>query len=370
MIATAPDGRLFDTVTGLFVSNGVATDPAAGLPVDYAAQKALAAAQAAGDQAAVAAAQAKLNQMQALPAQPPGGGGGGGASAPPPDPWNSTRQSAFDRISGAFSRWGIDMNGSGLSAQLRQWILDDRSDEGIITEFRNSSAYAARFTGMADLVKKGQAISEAEYIAQERAYRGVMQQWGIPSGFYDDPTDYGRFIANGVSVKELDDRIKDAKTFMDANAPAEYKQALSMYGITDGGMLAYVLDGDKAQSLITQQVKAAAFKGASDMNGFGLDKAGAEKYGSTLGANFDSFGVDQRMQLDSTLSGLGDIAKNQEKLAQIDREQFTRSDTLDAELLSDSSKKAASQKRALRETARFNGAAGVNSGSLSRQGSV
>lgn len=309
-----------------------------------------------------------------------------GTTAPPPAPtvdpndrngngipdWYEAEQerrrtSAFDTLNAMFKQWGIDMDGTGLAAQVRDWVWGDKSQDAIIMEFRNTKAYNDRFTGMADLIKRGQFMSEAEYIQQERSYRNVMTQWNLPTNFYDDYKDYGRFIANGVSVKELDDRIRSAKTFLDENAPAAYKQALaSMYGVSEGDMLAYVLDGDRAQSLIVKQVKATAFAGAGSVAGFSLDTAEAEKYGATLGQNFDAFGADQRTQLESTLSELGIQARNDVRLGSIDQENVTMEDTLDAEILSDTTKKLASRRRALREAGRFAGTSAVTTGSLSR----
>jgi hypothetical protein len=121
---------------------------------------------------------------------------------------------------------------------------------------------------------------------------------------------------------------------------------------------------------VNKQIKTAAFQGASDMQGFGLDAASAAKYGGTLGAQFDRFGTDQRIALEQTLGKLGVQARNDQRLATIDKEQFSLSDTLDAELMSDTTKQLQSQKRALREKSRFDGSSAITTGSLSRKGGV
>lgn len=276
------------------------------------------------------------------------------------------RTSAFDTLNAMFKTWGIDMDGTGLAAQVRDWVWGDKSEDAIIMEFRKSDAYNKRFTGMADLVKRAQFMSEAEYISLERDMRNVMNSWNIPKGFYDDYTDFGRFIANGVSVKEIDDRIRSAQTFLDTGASSEYKDALRALGIDDTGLLAYVLDGDRAQSIITQQMKQTALAGAANQFGFDIDAAESDRYSSWMGQQFDSIGVDQRAALEKTLAELGTIAMNDERLASIDREAFQREDTLDAELMNDQSKRLASQRRALREAGRFSGSSAVTTGSLSR----
>lgn len=277
------------------------------------------------------------------------------------------RASAFDEMYGTFRDLGIDVDGSGLAAQLRSWVYADKSAASIMLELRKTKAYNDRFTGMADLIKRGQAISEAEYIAQERAYGNVMRQWGLPTGFYDDPTDFGRHIANGVSVKELDDRIRSAKTFLDRDADPYYKSALQAMGIDTGSMLAYVLDGDRAQAVIARQFKEAAFKGAADKNNFDLTTEDASLYGATLGQQYDTIGVDQLASLEKTLSEAGLVADNQDRLAAIDGDTaYARKDILDAQMLNDNNKLLASQRRAEREKARFGGSSAFGPGSLTR----
>lgn len=276
------------------------------------------------------------------------------------------RTSAFDTLTSMFKSWGIDLDGTGLAAQVKSWVWEDKSPDAIVMEFRKSDAYNKRFTGMADLIKRGQFMNEAEYIAQERAYRGVMVAWGLPENFYDGYDDYGRFIANGVSVKELEDRIVSAKTFLDSTDPTYRNTLRDLYGITEGGMLAYVLDGDKAQSILNQQMKAAAFAGSAANYDFGLSKDQAEKYGATLGDQFNRIGADQINALGSQMAALDEVADNQESLAFIDNEAFTRTDTLDAEILNDTTKRSASQRRALREKARFSGASAFGRGSFAR----
>lgn len=277
------------------------------------------------------------------------------------------QQSALSTIKAILGGYDIDVDGTGLSSELWSWIQADKSDDEIMLNVRQSKAYNDRFTGMADLIKRGQAISEAEYITQERSYRAVMTQWGLPTGFYDDYNDYGRFIANGVSVKELDDRIKSAKTFIDS-ADVSYKDALTSMGLSEGTLLAHVLDGDKAQNAIQRELKAAAFGGAANKYGFGLDAQGMDKYGGLLGDQFNAIGIDEKNKLESDLSQLSVIAKNDKRLSSIDNEDFALTDTLDAQLNNDTGKQLQSQRRALREQARFGGSSSTTSSTLSRKG--
>ena len=273
------------------------------------------------------------------------------------------RVSAYETMYAVMKQYGVDVDGTGLAAQIKSWAEQDKGESAILLELRQSQAYHKRFTGMKALMEKGQAISEGEYISQERSYRTVLQNWGLPSGFYDDPTDYGKFIANGLSVKELDDRVKSAKTFLDSADPF-YKKALNDLGLSEGTLLAHVLDGDRAQNAVNTEMKQAAFKGAAGKFGFALSNADAAKFGATLGDQFNAIGADQVGALEKTLSSVGEIAKTQSRLAAIDNETYQNVDSLNAELMNDGAAKTAAQKRMEREQARFSGSSGFGAAAL------
>lgn len=282
------------------------------------------------------------------------------------------RNNVFDSVTTVLKSYGIDLDGTGLSALVRQWAQDDKSADWIRINLRDQQAYKDRFPAMAELIKRGQFMDEAAYIEQERQYRQVLTSFDLPTGFYDQADDYTKFILNQVSVKELSDRITGAKTFLDENTDSAYKQALqSFYGVSEGGMLAYVLDGDRAQPLIEKQIKAAAFAGAADTAGFGeLTATQAERYGATLGDQYDAFGADARMQLEGRLGQIGAQAANDERLAFIDRQQFDRTDLIDAYVMNDQEKRLASESRGKREQARFGGSTAFRQGSLSNNRNV
>ena len=188
-----------------------------------------------------------------------------------------------------------------------------------------------------------------------------MTQWGIPTDFYDEYKDFGRFIANGVSVAEVDDRIRSAKEFLDTETPSEYRDALASMGVSTGTMMAHLLDGDRAQSAVQREVKLAATMGAANQYGFGLNAADGSRYSTVLGDQFNSFGDDQRAALEKQYSEMGAKASSDARLAFIDKSQdFTKTDILDAEILNDTTKQLASRQRGEREKNRFGGSSGFN----------
>lgn len=282
------------------------------------------------------------------------------------------RNNIFDTVAATLKSYGIDADGNGLAALVRQWAQEDKSAAWIQVNLRDTQQYKQRFPAMQTLIQRKMAIDEATYIAQERAYNAVLKAADLPTGFYDGPEDYASLITGQVSAKELQDRVDSAKTFLDANTDPSYKAKLTEYfGISDGQMLAYVLDGERAQSIINKQIKTAAMGGAAARAGFDLDSSQAGRYAGSLGQEYDAFGTDDRTRLDTALSALGVEADTQQRLAQIDQDNaFARTDVLDAGLLGDAEKKLASQTRRSREVGRFTGTSAIGRGSLSRNTGV
>jgi hypothetical protein len=272
------------------------------------------------------------------------------------------RNNSLDEAMEMMSNWGLS-DIAGVRDMVKGWIWQDKSAAYAISEFRKSKQYNDRFTGMAKLVERGQFMNEAQYIALEREFRNTMAQWDIPEEFYDEYKDFGGFIGNGVSVKEVDDRIASAKQFLDESVDQSYRKALENLGVSDGAIMAHLLDADRAQNAIQKQIKQAATMGAANRSGFDLDADEGSKYGSILGDQYNRFGTDQRVALEKQFGELGRVAGNQEKLAGIERDiAFQKEDILDANLLNDEEKMTASQRRAEREKNRFGGSSGFRAG--------
>jgi len=276
-----------------------------------------------------------------------------------------SRNSAFDEMTSALRGYGIDVDGTGLSAQIRGWAQEDKSPAWIQIELRNTQAYKTRFPGMTALIARGQAISEAEYISQERAYRGVLQSYGVPTEFFDGPEDFGKLISGGVSVKELDDRVQTAETFVNGR-PEISKAMQDFYGVDKGNLIAYVLDADRGQALLEKQSKAALAAGSAAQYGFTVDRSLAEQLGGTLGDQYNRIGADQVQAQQEQFQKLGQLADEQTRLASIDQTEFVRESTLSSELLGDTAGQLASQARRQREQARFTGSGAARTGTLSR----
>ncbi len=321
--------------------------------------------------------------------RPPGEGVGGGK---PPivdevedEPADNTQQiatraNAREYLRGLFKQFGFaEADVTTLMGQVEGWILEGLADAGtdaVLMKFRDTDVYKRRFAGMAELIGRGQAISEAEYIGLESAYRNSMANYGIDPTYYDSPADYARLIGAGLSPKEVEERVIAAKQAMNPLVAAELKQ---YYNITDGDLTAYMLGLTNEQGLafaaerneairtqegVRSRARAAQIGAAGERAGFSMDKALAERLGGTsLGQIQDPFQMETMSRLEGTFDQARRVADRETTLAGIDREAFNQTDSVDA-AFGDRQKQLASEKRAKRERARFAGSSGASAGSL------
>jgi hypothetical protein len=133
--------------------------------------------------------------------------------------------------------------------------LDD--PDAFVYSLKNEDAYKKRFA--ANEIRKAQGKTEllpSTYLALEDTYRKTLQASGLPPGFYDTQADLDKMIGGDVSIYELSTRITDAYNVV-RDAPADVTDKLkSLYGISDGDILAYFIDPDRARP----QLIAADYK--------------------------------------------------------------------------------------------------------------
>jgi hypothetical protein len=104
--------------------------------------------------------------------------------------------------------------------------------------------YKQRFAANDVRIKAGlPALSPQEYIATERAYRQVMSAAGLPTGFYDQNSDFTNFIAKDISATELKQRV-DVATEAVNQAPKESLDYMKQWYNT-GDLIAFALDPDQ-----------------------------------------------------------------------------------------------------------------------------
>ncbi len=193
-------------------------------------------------------------------------------------------QAAYVLLYEQFNEFGL----GGLVETLKGFITEGLSKSEFTLRLRNTDAYKKRFAANAQRIQKGlRALSEAEYINLEDQYQDVMRRYGLPESYYARG-DMGRqegfekFISGDVSPVELEDRIQTAQRRV-INAAPQIKDALTQYygnEISNGDILAYVLDPDKAIENIKRKVTAAEIGAGAAMAGLGATRARAEELGA------------------------------------------------------------------------------------------
>lgn len=270
-----------------------------------------------------------------------------------------------------------------LFASIDSWISDGWADgydggDKLLMKFRTSKEtkdiYAKRFTGMAALAARGQAISEGEYIQLESGYRAVLRNSGIDKKFYDSFDDYGRFIAGSVSAAEVQDRVTAAKSTANPRIMAELREYYNidegtayafLLGLTDEkGVMLDVAAQARDQQTIRDISRNIQIGGYAESAGFGMTRdQSAALAGTAIGQTVDPFDPRTAAQLQGTFADSRRIADRERVLSGIDQEDYTEQDTLLA-AFGDDAKKLASERRGKRERARFSGSSGASAASL------
>lgn len=240
-----------------------------------------------------------------------------------------SNRDAAAALTNLFDQYGL----SSLAGTIIKYIKQGYSSDTISVLLQQTDAYKQRFPANAARLKAGlPVLSPAEYLSTEESYRNIMQAAGLPTGFYDQPSDFSNLISSDVSPTELQSRVNTAAEAVN-QAPADTLNYFKQFYNT-GDLVAYALDPTVAQPLIDKRIKAAEAAALAASNGAALTQANAE----TIGASGAT--------LSSLQSGVGFISaegKTDTKLNQMFGGDETQADLV-AEVFDNST--AASQKRA------------------------
>lgn len=230
-----------------------------------------------------------------------------------------TNASAVDIIKAILKPYGLD----SLGPEMYDVGKTTGSADAAYIWLKGQPKYKEQFPGMALREQNNLApIDEQTYIAWKSQMTETMRQNGIPPGFYDSPDDFATFIGNGVSAKEVEDRVVNG-VVASRNAPQEVKDKLfEYYGIDEGHLAAYWIDpsAGAGERLLRQQAATFAGAAASRARFEGLTRQDAE-----------GLGLYKRSQ-EELESGFSDIVQGQELMQGLSSEggvdQFTKDEQL------------------------------------------
>ena len=188
---------------------------------------------------------------------------------------NTAQRDAAAGLISLFNQYGLGM----LAKRIIDMVKQGFSAETMAVMLQETPEYRQRFIANEARKKAGLSVlSPAEYIATERAYRQVMATSGMPKGFFDQQTDFTRFLQNDLSPSELQERVRTWQEVAQSDqfAVGELRR---LYGLSVNDYAAYLMDPTRATPLLQKGARAVSFAAAARRHGYTLDRALAEKFG-------------------------------------------------------------------------------------------
>lgn len=172
-----------------------------------------------------------------------------------------------------FRQYGLD----ALGPKILDYVKKGYGSDTIALLLQDTTEWKQRFSGNETRRKAGlPVLSPAEYLATERAYRQVAQQYGLPAGFYDSPSDFAGFIGNDMSPQEFQTRVQTASQYAHSQDQSTKDALRRLYGLGPGDLAAWALDQNRALPLIEKQAKAVAAGAAALRQGLNTSRGYAE----------------------------------------------------------------------------------------------
>lgn len=259
----------------------------------------------------------------------------------PPDPGQAGSATAVIRA--FLQRWKLE----SLEPAVRGMLVKGDGEDVVMMKLRETPEYKRRFKANAERIAKGLApLTEAEYISNEDSYREAMQRYGLPQGFYDSDDDFTKFIANGISPQTVLDRVTlAAERYVHADDETK-DQLLRVFG-TPSGVIAGILDPDKALPIVRQQVTAASISAEAARN-FGNREELSVSRAMELAR--------QGVTLEDARKGFGELAARQDReqaLARMAGTELTDKQLQDEALLGNQSVRKQRERVLGQERSRF-----------------
>lgn len=274
-------------------------------------------------------------------------------AAPTPTGPTQEQQSAWAYMQQLLEQVGL----GSLAGVVQNLIANGMTDAASLQlELQNTNEWKTRFAGNEALKAAGLPVmSVAEYLSTERSYAQIMKNYGLPSGFYDDPSDFAKLIGGSVSANELNQRVSSWADLANREDPA-IKEQLRAMGIADGDLIAYMMDPARAAPLIQKTYQQALLGGAARRQGLDASNVGRwVEAGITEREAMQGYGV------------IADAMPEATRLSDMYGEDVSQSD-LESEVFANDGQASRKRKRlASRERANFQGTSGVGQGSLSRR---
>lgn len=240
------------------------------------------------------------------------------------------QRNAFESLKRIFESYGL----GSLSNKILEYVQAGYGPDTISLMLQDTPEYKQRFAGNEARMKNGLAVlNPAEYLSVERSYRQILESNGMPKGFFDDQSDFTKWISDDVSPQEISERVQIAASAA-ANTDSNYLSALREYGLGEGDLIAATLDRKRALPMLQKTVREAQIGAEARRQNLALSQSRA--------GYFESLGV-TGSDAANAYKAIGEYLPTLDSLGHIYGEEYGQTDFED-ELLGRSS--TASAKRA------------------------
>jgi len=280
-------------------------------------------------------------------------------AAPKPTAPNPYKESVYNSILQRLKDYGLPANQDIVDA-IKNGLVNGDNEATIDLNVQGTQTWKVRFAGNEKLKAAGlPVLSVGEYLSTERSYAQAMKNFGVPVGFFDDPSDFAGFIGNSVSPNEIQQRLQAASDVANREDDAT-KQMLARMGLDKGALIAQALDPDRARPLIERQMQAVKI-------GSSAIRAGVVNVDNEYINRLASFGLTE----DAATQGFGQVGamRGLENLGRVYGIDYAQDDALSEVFDSDSASLEKRRKITSSERANFSGSSayGVQQSSTSGQ---
>jgi hypothetical protein len=278
------------------------------------------------------------------------------------------RKSAFDVIREKFTSMGIKDVGDDIAAIFAGKGTDrfgkafdeiPTTSEGFYLQLINTKSYYERFgkVNEARLAQGYKALDEKTIVGMEDEYQKVLTSYNMPTGFYDQTTDFQSFLKNNLTNVDVANIIQAYRDFVTTGTDSNVrKQLKDLYGIGDEALTAYMIDPTKGQGILEQIAGKNMNTAAALIEGLTAEQANmAQAYGA------GSLGYGSQRQKYSQVQRELQTTGN---LAAIYGENFGAKEAIAAEFGGDVQAQAQAARIKATGQAAFGGTSGIGSKAL------
>ena len=272
-----------------------------------------------------------------------------------------TTNNAFEAFRARFQALGLGSLADSL-LELSKSPIAPETDAGWYSALQATEPYKQRFgnTNAARLTNGLMPLTEADMIRTENNIRDTLRTYGLPKGFYDNPSDLADFVSRGFSANEVGDAVGAWQNLAKNQDPQVLQQLSQQYGIGIGEITAHLMDPVAAEPVISSIAQKGTLAAAAAAAGY-KDILGAAQMAQQLGA--------QQLSYQKQAAAFGQaqqFADQAGKLANIYGGTYTTEQGLQEALGGPAGTEAAMarQRLATQETSTFGGSAGAGKGSL------